>query len=157
MAFERYLHSEGIKKWPSSVGGDRKVSDIPLGRVLVVDDEADVRQSIRLTLTRANYDVVEAEDGEKAIQTIRSDENPLLVDVIICDMVMPKVHGMEAIAYFRSQFPGVPVIVLTGHPNIENVNELFKQGVADYLVKPIPPEKLLGAVEKAVQQRKLFP
>ncbi len=120
-----------------------------LGRVLVVDDEADLRKSIRLILTQADYDVVEAEDGEQAIQAIRSDENPLLVDAIICDLVMPKVSGMEAIAFFRSQFPGVPILVLTGHPKIENLNELYKQGVVDYLVKPIAPEKLLAAVEKA--------
>ncbi len=127
-----------------------------LGRVLVVDDEADLRKDIRLILTRADYDVVEAEDGEQAIEAIRSGDNPLLVDTIICDLVMPKVSGMEAIAFFRSQFPGVPILVLTGHPNIENLNELYQQGVVDYLVKPIAPEKLLAAVEKAVSKYKLF-
>ncbi len=126
------------------------------GRVLVVDDEADVRKSIRLILTQADYDVVEAEDGEQAIAAIRSGDNPLLVSAIICDLVMPKVNGMEAIAFFRSQFPGVPILVLTGHPNIENLNELYKQGVVDYLVKPIAPEKLLAVVEKAMQKHKLF-
>ncbi len=127
-----------------------------LGRVLVVDDEADLRKDIRLILTRADYDVVEAEDGEQAIEAIRSGDNPLLVNAIICDLVMPKVSGMEAIAFFRSQFPGVPILVLTGHPNIENLNELYQQGVVDYLVKPIAPEKLLAAVEKAVSKYKLF-
>ncbi len=126
------------------------------GRVLIVDDEADARKSIRLSLPKADYDVVEAEDGEQAIQAIRSGENPLLVDAVICDLVMPKVNGMEAIAFFRSQFPGVPILVLTGHPNIENLNELYQQGVVDYLVKPIAPEKLLAAVEKAVSKYKLF-
>ena len=99
---------------------------------------------------------MEAEDGEQAIEAIRSGDNPLLVSAIICDLVMPKVGGMEAIAFFRSQFPGVPILVLTGHPNIENLNELYQQGVVDYLVKPIAPEKLLAAVEKAVSKRKLF-
>ncbi len=127
-----------------------------LGRVLIVDDEADLRKSLRLILTKAGYDAVEAEDGEKAIEAIRSGDNPLLVDAVICDLVMPKVNGMEAIAFFRSQFPGVPILVLTGHPNIENASELYKQGVVDYLVKPIVPEKLLAAVEKAVKQRELF-
>jgi len=127
-----------------------------LGRILVVDDEADLRKSIRLVLTKAGYDAVEAEDGEKAIEAIRSGDNPLMVDTVICDLVMPKVNGMEAIAFFRSQFPGVPILVLTGHPNIENASELYKQGVVDYLVKPIVPEKLVAAVEKAVKQRELF-
>ncbi len=127
-----------------------------LGRVLVVEDEPDVRKTTRLVLEKAGYDVVEAEDGEQAIQAIRSGENPLLVDAIICDLVMPKVTGMEAIAYFRSQFPGVPILVLTGHASIENITELYKQGVVDYLVKPIAPEKLLAAVEKAVVKHRLF-
>ena len=127
-----------------------------LGRILVVDDEADLRKSVRLILTKAGYDAVEAEDGEKAIEAIRSGDNPLMVDTVICDLVMPKVNGMEAIAFFRSQFPGVPILVLTGHPNIDNASDLYKQGVVDYLVKPIVPEKLLAAVEKAVKQRELF-
>jgi len=126
------------------------------GRVLIVEDEPDVRKTIRLVLEKAGYVVVEAEDGEQAIQAIRSGENPLLVDAIICDLVMPKVTGMEAIAYFRSQFPGVPILVLTGHASIENITELYKQGVVDYLVKPIAPEKLLAAVEKAVVKHRLF-
>jgi len=52
--------------------------------------------------------------------------------------------------------PGVPILVLTGHPNIENMTELYKQGVVDYLVKPIVPKKLLAVVEKAVSKHKLF-
>ena len=125
------------------------------GRVLVVDDEADLRKSIRLTLTKAGYDVVEAEDGGKAIEAVRSGDNPLMLDAIIMDLVMPRVNGVEAIAYLRSQFRGVPILVLTGHPNIDNMNELYKQGIVDYLVKPIVPDKLVAAVEKAVQQWEL--
>ena len=125
------------------------------GRVLVVDDEADLRKSVRLTLTKAGYDVVEAEDGEKAIEAVRSGDNPLMLDTIIMDLVMPKVNGVEAIAYIRSQFRGVPILVLTGHPNIENMKELYKQGIVDYLVKPIVPDKLVAAVEKAVKEWQL--
>ena len=80
-----------------------------LGRVLVVDDEADLRKSTRLFLTKAGYDVVEAEDGEKAIQAIRSGDNPLLLDTIICDLVMPKVNGMEATSFSGSSSPGSPL------------------------------------------------
>ena len=126
------------------------------GRILVVDDEADLRKSIRTVLMKADYDVVEAEDGAQAIETIRSGDNPLQVSAVICDLMMPKVNGMEAIAYFRSQFPGVPVLVLTGHPNVQNISELYQKGVVDYLLKPIAPEKLLAAVEKAVPKHKLF-
>ena len=113
-----------------------------LGRILVVDDEADVRKSVRLVLTKAGYDVREAEDGEKAITQIRSNDNPFKVSLIICDIRMPKVNGMEAIAYFRQEFPSVPVIVLTGEPELAGATQLFKLGIVDYLEKPISPEKL---------------
>ena len=119
-----------------------------LGRVLVVDDEADIRKSVRLMLTKAGFDVVEAEDGEKAIKEIRSGDNPVMVDAILCDIHMPKVNGVEAIAFFRQQFPQVPVIVLTGEPDVKGATELMKQGVVDYLIKPVSSEKLTSVVTK---------
>jgi two-component system chemotaxis response regulator CheY len=123
-----------------------------LGRILVVDDEADVRKSVRLVLMKAGYDVREAEDGEKAITQIRSNDNPFKVSLIICDIHMPKVNGMEAIAYFRQEFPSVPVIVLTGKPELDGATHLFKQGIVDYLEKPISPEKLIQAVGKSIKE-----
>ncbi len=127
-----------------------------LGRVLVVDDEVDIRKSIRLILTKAGFDVVEAGDGEQGIAAIKADGNALLVDAIVCDLYMPKVNGMEAIAYFRSEFPSVPVIVLTGQPDLSNVAAMYKQGIVEYLVKPVEPEKLAVVVHKAVQAHVLF-
>jgi len=118
------------------------------GRILVVDDEEDVRKSVRLTLTKAGYDVVDAEDGEKGIKQLRSGDNPVMVDAILCDIHMPKVNGVEAIAFFRKQFPSVPVIVMTGQPDVKGATELMKQGVVDYLIKPVRPEKLTEVVSK---------
>src|SRR5712692_2776234 len=115
-----------------------------LGRVLVVDDEADIRKSVRLILTKAGYDVIEAEDGEKAIAAVKSGDNPLLLNAIVLDLQMPKVNGMEACTYFRSQFPSVPVIVLTGTGTIDKATTLFKQGVVEFLTKPIEPGKQSG-------------
>jgi len=122
-----------------------------LGRVLVVDDEANLRKTLRLILTKAGYEVVEAEDGEKGVAAIqKSDKDVLLVDVVICDLNMPKMNGMEAIAYFRSQFPSVPVIVLTGEPDLQNAKKLkMELGVMDFLVKPIQAEQLIAAVQMA--------
>ena len=120
-----------------------------IGRILVVDDEEDVRKSVRLILTKAGYDVVEAEDGDIAITQLIVNDNPFKVGLIICDIQMPKVNGMEAIAYFRQEFPSVPVIVLTGHPVLAGATHLFKQGIVDYLEKPISPEKLTQAVHKS--------
>jgi len=125
-----------------------------IGRILVVDDDADVRKSVRLTLAKAHYEVIEAEDGEKAIAAIKSGDNPRMVDLVICDLYMPKVNGIEAIAYFRSQFPSTPVIVITGRPEVPNITALFKQGVVDYLLKPITPEGLMAAVSNAMKDHR---
>jgi two-component system chemotaxis response regulator CheY len=118
-----------------------------------VDDEADVRKSVRLTLQKAGYDVVEAEDGEQGIKAIKSGDNPLMVDVIVCDIHMPKVGGNEAIGWFRSQFPSVPIVVITGKPDVGNATNLMNQGVADYLVKPVQPDKLKAVINKVTKER----
>jgi two-component system chemotaxis response regulator CheY len=122
------------------------------GRVLVVDDEADVRKAVNLALTKSGYEVIEADDGKKAVEVINSGDHPLLVDVIICDIRMPNVNGVEAIAYFRREFPALPIIVLTGFPDVQLATSLLKQGVADYVVKPVERDKLAAAVEAAMKQ-----
>lgn len=123
------------------------------GRILIVDDEESIRKALRLTLTKVGYDVVEADDGAKGIAVIGADDNPLMVDVVICDIRMPQISGLEAIAYFRQQYPSVPVIVLTGYPDIQLATDLLKQGAVDYLVKPVERDKLVGCVERAMARR----
>jgi two-component system chemotaxis response regulator CheY len=103
-----------------------------------------------MALNKAGYDVVEAEDGEKGIQAMKSDDNSLMIDMILCDMQMPTLNGVGAIAYFREQFPSVPIVVMTGHPDINTATKLMKQGIKDYLIKPVEKEKLLAAVADAV-------
>ena len=123
-----------------------------LGRVLVVDDDQDIRQSVRLILTKAGYDVIEAEDGQEGVEQVKSGDNPLMLNAIVCDLQMPRMDGMEAIPFFRSQFPSCPVVVLTGAGTVENSSILFKQGVIDFLSKPVDHHRLLAAVENAVAQ-----
>jgi len=123
------------------------------GRVMIVDDEPDIRKVVRMTLQKAGYDVVEAEDGQKAIEVINTGENRLMLDVIICDIRMPKINGVEAIAYFRKEYSRVPVVVLTGFPDINMATSFLNDGVVDYLVKPVEGEKLKAAVAKAMAQR----
>lgn len=125
------------------------------GLVLVVDDEPDVRKVVRMTLEKAGYDVIEAEDGEKAIQEVQKGENPLMLDVIISDIRMPKINGVEAINYFQQQYPRVPLIVLTGFPDMEMATGYLKQGIVDYLVKPVEKEKLIKSVATAMEKRDL--
>ena len=118
------------------------------GRVLVVDDEADVRKSVRLILSKAGYDVVEAEDGEAGVRAIKRGDNPFALGAIICDLKMPKMGGMEAIPYFRSHFPHASVVVLSGEVTPERARVLVKQGVSDILSKPINPAILMTAIKK---------
>ncbi len=120
------------------------------GRVLVVDDEPSIRKLVNLSLTKAGYEVVEAQDGEQAIKVLNSDDNPLMVDTILCDIRMPKVNGIEAIAYFRTQYPTVPVVVMTGYPDVDLAVSLMRQGVLDYLVKPVSKDELLTVISKSV-------
>jgi two-component system, chemotaxis family, chemotaxis protein CheY len=123
------------------------------GRVLVVDDEENVRKLVRVSLTKAGYDVEEAGNGEEAEKIIRAKDNPLMVDVILCDIRMPKVNGIEAIAFFQKEFPSVPIVVITGFPDTEVAVNLLKQGVMDYVRKPIDGAKLLDIVAKAMAKR----
>jgi len=125
------------------------------GPVLVVDDEPHIRKVIGMTLTRAGYDVIETEDGERAIQVINEGENPLLLDVIITDIRMPKINGVEAINYFQKQLPCVPLIVLTSFPGMEMATGFMKNGIVDYLIKPAAKEQLLHSVNKAMEQREI--
>ncbi|TAL09584.1 MAG: response regulator [Nitrospirae bacterium] len=124
-----------------------------LGRVLVVDDVEIVRKSIRTTLANAGYEVVEAENDEQAIRVMREMTDMLPVDAILSDLRMPHINGTELIAYFRRQYPMIPVVVLTGYPDVELAVSLMRQGVMDFLVKPVLQNELLTVVKRAVEQK----
>ncbi len=123
--------------------------------VLVLDDEADVRTAIRLQLKDTRFEVLEAESFEQAIALL--NDNPISVDVIICDVRMPGVSGVEAVATFQQEYPTTPVIVLTGFPDVDlAVDFMKKKDVVEFLTKPVEKDKLIEAVEQAASERKLF-
>ena len=126
---------------------------MPRGRILVVDDEVSVRESVRLVLDQAGYEVIAAEDGARAMETVQSGDNPSRLDAVILDLYMPKIHGQEVIFFLRSKFPAIPIIVLTGKPDVPDIIRSFDEGVVDFLVKPVHPDNLLASVAKAVQGR----
>ena len=123
------------------------------GRVLVVDDVAVVRKSIRTTLANAGYEVVEAENGEQAIRILQGLADPIPVDAILSDLRMPQLNGAELITYFRRQYQAIPVVALTAYPDVELAVSLMRQGVMDFLVKPILQNELLAVVKRAVEQQ----
>ncbi len=126
------------------------------GRVLVIEDEASIRGPIRRCLLQAGLEVIEAADGEEAVAALHEGDNALMTDAILCDIRMPKIQGTDLIPYFRSQYPSIPIIVLTWYPDIELAIRLMKAGVRDYLVKPATKQELLKAVKNAVNSRALF-
>ena len=123
---------------------------MPKGKIMIVDDEEDVRETLRLQLESANYNVIEAEDGEEAIKLLRSEDNLTNCGLILCDIRMPKVNGIEYIDYLKEQAPGIPVVVVTGYPDTDMAVGLLKKGVKDYLVKPVESEKLMAVVNKLI-------
>jgi len=121
-----------------------------IGKIMIVDDEEDVRETIKLQLESENYNVIEAGDGEEAIKLLKSEDNLTNCGLILCDIRMPKVNGIEYIDYLKEQAPGIPVVVITGYPDTDMAVGLMNKGVKDYLVKPVESEKLMKVVNKLV-------
>jgi two-component system chemotaxis response regulator CheY len=123
---------------------------MPHGKILIIDDEQDVREVIRLHLEGQGFNILEAENGEEAINTLREEDNMVNVGLILCDIRMPKVNGVECIDFLRKEAPGIPVVVVTGYPDTEMATSFLKKGVKDYLVKPVEKEKLVETVKRLV-------
>lgn len=120
------------------------------GKILVVDDEADVRDVIRLQLEQKGLNVLEAEDGQKAIEILQSGDNMVNIGLILCDIRMPKVNGVEYIEFLKQEAPSIPIVVITGYPDTELAIGLMKKGIKDYLVKPVEKERLLAVVDEQI-------
>src|SRR5574341_847829 len=123
------------------------------GRVLLVDDEPDIRRLLSRYLGRLGYIVQEAADGEEAVALVKA-ESP---DVVVTDMAMPRLDGLGLLERLRSVDPGLPVIVLPGHGSFENVIAAMRRGAAfDYLVKPLEDLMMIEvAVARALEVRRL--
>ena len=126
------------------------------GKIIVVDDEQDVRDVIRLQLEQKGFNILEATNGQEAIDLLRSGDNMVNVGLILCDIRMPKVNGVECIDYLKREAPGVPVVVVTGYPDSDLAANLLKKGVKHYLVKPVEKEKLLAIVDDIIAAGKDF-
>lgn len=127
-----------------------------LGRILVVDDEEHVRKTVGLALVQGGYEVIEAENGEQAIAIIQSPPNGAAVHAVICDIGLPTISGRDVISFVRAKLPSVPIIVLTGQPDVQGAASLFKQGVVDYLLKPAQAQTLLDSVRRAIGEQALL-
>lgn len=121
------------------------------GRILIIDDEEDVREVLKLHLHSEKYNLIEAGDGEEAINLMKDGSNLLQVVLIICDIRMPKVNGVEAIDYLLENTHS-PILVITGYPDAELAVSLLDKGVCGYLVKPVEKETLLKKVAEIISR-----
>ncbi|WP_312219198.1 sigma-54 dependent transcriptional regulator [Brevundimonas sp.] len=120
--------------------------------VLVVDDDPAQRRLIQAVLDREGYAVVHAESGGEAIDRLTKGGG---ADVVLLDLVMPGLSGLEALAEMRTAGVTTPVIVLTANGGIETVVRAMQAGAQDFFVKPVGPERLLVGVRNALQMTQL--
>lgn len=122
--------------------------------ILIVDDEATQLKLMSRVVERLGYRVLSAGDGAEAIQILGRDSGPG-IDLVILDLSMPKVDGMEVLRTVKPKQPGLPVIVLTAHASVENVVEAMKAGANDFIAKPASAEHLRTAIASALSRNAL--
>lgn len=118
--------------------------------VLVVDDEAAVRRFAVRVLQRDGYDVLEAADGHEALEMLRAGQ--VTVDLIVSDIVMPRINGVELMQAVTESHPGVPVVLMSGYATAA-LSELGIATPCSILPKPFPAERLLAEVHRCVRSR----
>jgi len=122
------------------------------GTVLVVDDEEKMCEFLQLVLAQDGHQVVCASSGERALEEIRSGDE---IDVIVTDLMMPGVTGMEVLEEARRSLPDTPVVVITGYSTVQNAVEAMKAGAFDYLPKPFKVDEVRLVVKKALERREI--
>ncbi|MDF2886576.1 MAG: two component transcriptional regulator, winged helix family [Lacrimispora sp.] len=117
-------------------------------QILVVDDDADIREVIRIQLENKGYLVLEAANGNDAVNTVR--ENPD-IDLVILDIMMPGISGIEACAQIRT-FNSAPVLFLTAKSKETDKNDAYQNGGDDYLVKPFSQAELFMKIQSLLRR-----
>jgi len=121
-------------------------------RVLVVDDEPELRQALGKLLTRNGYEVLGAGDGEEALMTLRQDE----VHLVLTDLIMPRMGGLDLLKTGKVLSPGTEFVVITGHGTIEAAVDAMKLGAYDFIEKPFTSAVTLKTVHKALEKQRLL-
>jgi two-component system chemotaxis response regulator CheY len=118
-------------------------------RVLAVDDSLTIRQLIKMTLSRAGYEVVEAEDGAKGLQKASTE----IFDLVLSDINMPNMTGIEMLRSLRKLAPYkfTPIVLVTTESQPEKKQEGKAAGATGWIVKPFEPEQLLAVVTKVLR------
>ena len=120
-------------------------------RILIVDDDDSLRESLELVLAAESYDVIAAEDGEKALRLI--EETP--IDIVLSDLRMPGVDGLELIPLLRRRLPDATIILMSAYGTEDLAIEAMKRGAYDYIAKPFQPSEVLLTLRKARERERL--
>ncbi|UCG06325.1 MAG: response regulator [Desulfobacterales bacterium] len=122
-----------------------------IANVLLVDDEVSFVETFAERLEIRNLDISKAFNGEAALKALEANKN---VEVVILDVRMPGMDGIETLTEIKKKFPLVEVIMLTGHADVESAIDGMKQGAFDYLMKPFDMDQLIAKVtEAAIKKR----
>ena len=116
-------------------------------KVLVVEDETNLRKVLATMLRRTGYEVVVAADGEEGLGAFQKSK----IDIVITDLIMPKVGGMELLKAINATAPEVPVIIITAHGTVDSAVEAIKLGAFDYITKPFDQAELQSVIAKAAK------
>jgi DNA-binding NtrC family response regulator len=118
-------------------------------KVLMVDDEEDFVKTLSERMQMRDLDSDVALDGEQALQRVEDD----IPDVMVLDLKMPGIDGLEVLRRVKKAYPQIPVIILTGHGSEKDEAEARRLGAFDYLQKPVDIEKLVKVLRKAYKSR----
>ncbi len=127
----------------------------PEKRILIVDDEPNVRLVLTTALVSVGYEAVEAEDGQKALELLIAGGPGF--DLALLDLQMPRMDGMELLSRLRESGISVPVVILTAHGSIPEAVAAMKLGAIDFLTKPITPEALRRVVAAVIARHEASP
>jgi DNA-binding NtrC family response regulator len=123
-----------------------------MAHILVVDDERNTCDALEMILRRDGHSVLTAPSGNEALALLEEHE----VDLILSDMKMPQMDGLELLRHIKSRYPGLVVVMMSGHHDVTAAVEAMKEGAFDYLVKPFNRDDVLRALQKALTLRALM-
>jgi two-component system response regulator AtoC len=130
-------------------GKGKESVGLKTAKILVVDDELNMRLVLKAMLKKEGYDVVTAADGLEAMQILQNEK----ITVVATDLKMPRLDGMGLLSRVIQTDPTLPVIILTAYGTVANAVDALKKGAFDYLTKPFEQDELKTVIQKAVKTR----
>src|SRR5258705_5641684 len=124
---------------------------MPKPRILVIDDDAGIRESLKMTLEYDGYEVIGAATGQEGLALVERDAP----DLVLLDVKMPGMDGLDVLERLRTMNEALPVVVVSGHGTISTAVEATKKGAFDFIEKPFSADRVLVSLRDALDQRQL--